>query len=101
MLASANSHTELQPIEPVQSSHPLPIHPPALATQQHPNPQIPKPRSCMGQIANPYPQRPLIRGPSPSIPGGATELGQPAGPQATDLKCPVKPGSQFSTACGP
>jgi hypothetical protein len=33
--------------------------------------------------------------------GKRTELGEATGPQATDLKCPVKPDGQFSTACGP
>jgi len=55
----------------------------------------------MRQISNPYPQGGLIRGPTPPVPGGPTELGQSTGPQATDLKRPVKPGGQFSTACGP
>ena len=55
----------------------------------------------MGEITNPDPQGRLIRGLTSSIPGGPTELSQATGPQATDLKRPVKPGGQFSTACGP
>ena len=55
----------------------------------------------MGQISNAYSQRGLILRAASSVPGGATELGQSTGPQATDLKRPVKPGGQFSTACGP
>ena len=55
----------------------------------------------MSQIANAQPQGGLILRAAPSIPGGATELRQPTGPQATDLKRLVKPGGQFSTACGP
>ena len=55
----------------------------------------------MGEISNPDPQRRVILGPTPSIPGRPTELGEAIGPQATDLKRPLKPGGQFSTACGP
>jgi hypothetical protein len=55
----------------------------------------------MSQIANAHPQRGLILRSASSIPGGATELDQPTGPQATDLKGVVKPGRQFSAACGP
>jgi hypothetical protein len=101
MLPPSHPHTQLQAIESVQSSDALPIHQPAFPTQQHPDPQIPKPGPGMGQIANPYPERRLIRGPTPSIPRRSPKLRQAAGPQATDLKRPVKPGSQFSTACGP
>jgi hypothetical protein len=46
----------------------------------------------MGEIANPDPRGRLIRGLTPSIPRGPTELRQPTGPQATDLKRLVKPG---------
>ena len=55
----------------------------------------------MGQIANAYPQRGVIPGPTPSIPGGQTELRQATGPHATDLKGVLQPGGQFPTACGP
>jgi len=55
----------------------------------------------MGQIANAHPQRGLIFRSAASVPRGPTELGEATGPQATDLKRPVKPGGQFSTACGP
>jgi len=55
----------------------------------------------MSQIANAQPQGGLILRAAPSVPGGAAELRQPTGPQATDLKRLVKPGGQFSTACGP
>ena len=88
-------------IEPVQSSDALTIHEPALALQQHPNALIPKPRSRMAQIPNADPQRGLILRTAPSILGGATESRKLTAPQATDLKRLVKPGGQFSTACGP
>jgi len=101
VLASPHPHAQLQAIESVQSSDAFPIHPPAFATQEHPNAQRPKSRARMGQIANTYPQGGLILRVASSIPGGATELGQPTGPHATDLKGAVKPGGQFSAACGP
>ena len=101
VLASPDPHTQLQAIESVQSSHALPIHLPAFATQEHPNAQRTKSRARRGQIANAYPQGGLIRGSTPPVPGGPTELCEATGPQATDLKRPLKPGGQFSTACGP
>lgn|GEM_PF-1657319 len=101
VLASPHPHAQLQTIKSVQSSDALSIHPPAFPTQQHPDPQRPKPRARMGQIANAQPQRGLIFRAAASIPGGSAELRQPTGPQATDLKRLVKPGGQFSTACGP
>jgi hypothetical protein len=55
----------------------------------------------MGKIPDAQPERRLILGPTASIPRGSIELRQPTGPQATDLNRLVKPGGQFSTACGP
>jgi len=101
VLASPHPHAQLQAIESVQSSDAFPIHQPAFPTQQHPDPQILKPGPGMSQITNAHPQRGLILRAASSIPGGATELGQPTGPHATDLKGAVKPGGQFSAACGP
>ena len=92
---------QLQALESVESSHSLAIHRPPLTSEQHPDTQIPKPRSGMGQITNAQPERRLILGPTASIPRGPTELRQATGPQATDLKRFVKPGGQFSTACEP
>jgi hypothetical protein len=60
MLAPPHPHAELQALEPIEPSHPFLIHPPAFATQEHPDPQIPKPRARMGQISNAYPQGRLI-----------------------------------------
>jgi hypothetical protein len=101
MFPPAHPHAQLQAIESVQSSDALSIHPPAFPTQQHPDLQIPKPGPGMSQIANAHPQRGLILRAAASVPGGPTELGEATGPQATDLKRLVKPGGQFSTACGP
>jgi hypothetical protein len=101
VLASLHPYAELQALESIEPSHPLPIHPPALAMQEHPDAQRPKPRAGMGQIANAHPQRGLIFRAASSVPRGSTELGKTTGPQATDLKRPVKPAGQFSTACGP
>jgi hypothetical protein len=92
VLASPDPHAQLQAVESVQSSDPLPIHPPALPPQQHLNALIAKPGPGMSPIANAHPQRGLIVRAASSIPGGPTELGQPTGPQATDLKGVVKPG---------
>ena len=101
VLASSHTHAQLQTIKSVQSSDALSIHPPAFPTQQHPDPQRPKPWPGMSQIANAHPQRGLILRAAASIPGGTTELGQPTGPYATDLKGAVKPGGQFSATYGP
>jgi hypothetical protein len=101
VLTSPHPHAQLQAVESVQSSDPFPIHPPAFPTQQHPDPQIPKPGPGVSQIANAHPQRGLILRAASSRPGGPTELGEATGPQATDLKRILKPGGQFSTACGP
>jgi hypothetical protein len=101
MFPPSHPHAQLQAIEPVQSSDALPIHLPAFPTQEHPYAQIPKPRARMGQIANADPQRGLILRAAASIPRRPPQLRQAAGPQATDLKRPLKPGGQFSAACGP
>jgi hypothetical protein len=101
MLATPDSHAELQAIKSIESSYTLAIHEPAFAPQQHPNPHVAKPRPDMSQIANLEPQGRLILGPTPSIPRSSTELRQPTDLQATDLKRLVKPSGQFSTACGP
>ena len=101
VLASPDPHAELQALQSIEPSHPLSIHPPAFPTQQHPDPQRPKPGPGMSQIANAHPQRGLILRAASSIPGGTTELGQPTGPYATDLKGAVKPGGQFSATYGP
>jgi hypothetical protein len=85
----------------IHSSHPLPIHEPALAPQEHPDAQGPKPRARISQISNAYPQGKQVLGSASSIPGRPTELRQTTGPQATDLKGVLQPAGQCSTACGP
>jgi hypothetical protein len=57
MFSPPDPHAQLQAFEPVQSSDAFPIHPPALATQEHPDAQVPKPWLGMGEISNPYLQR--------------------------------------------
>ena len=52
VLASPDPHAELQSLQSIEPSHPLAIHEPAFASQEHPDPQRPKPRPRMGQIAN-------------------------------------------------
>jgi hypothetical protein len=101
MLSTPDPHSQLQAVQSLEPSHPFPIHTPAFATQEHPNAQEPESRARMGQISNTYPQGGLILRMASSIPRRPPKLRQAAGPQATDLKRAVKPGGQFSTACGP
>jgi hypothetical protein len=101
MFPSPHPHAQLQAIESIESTDPLAVHEPALSSQQHPNALIPKSQARMGQITNAHPQRRLIRGPTPPIPGRPTKLRKTTGPQATDLKGGLKPAGQFSTAGGP
>ena len=82
-------------------THALPIHQPAFAAQQHPNPLIPKPWPRVGQIANPQPQRRSDPWPTRSIPRRSTELRQPTGPRTADLEGALKPAGQLPAACGP
>ena len=37
VLASPDPHAELQSLQSIEPSHPLPIHLPALAPQKHPD----------------------------------------------------------------
>ena len=77
VFAAPDPPTQLQAIEPVQSSDALPIHhPPAFATQAHPEAQRPNPRARMGQIANAYPQGGLILRMALSIPRRPPKLCQ-------------------------
>jgi hypothetical protein len=101
MFASPHSHPQLQALEAIQPPHVLAIHEPAIASQQYSDPEISEARPDMGQIVNAEPETGLILGATPSIPGGATELGQSAGPQATDLESVLQPTSQFASAGGP
>jgi hypothetical protein len=38
VLAAPDAHPELQPLEPVEPAHALPIHAPPLSAHQHPDP---------------------------------------------------------------
>src|SRR5260370_41829820 len=73
----------------------------AFAAQQHPDPQMSKPRPRVGELPDPQPQRGLIPCPTAAIPGRSTELGQPTGPRTADLERPLNPSGQLSTARGP
>ena len=101
VLAPPDAHAELQPVEPIQSPHPLAVDHPAFAAQQHPDPQMSKPRPRVGELPDPQPQRGLIPRPTAAIPGRSTELRQPTGPRTADLERPLKPSSQLPTARGP
>jgi hypothetical protein len=52
MFAPPDPHAELQPIQPIEAADPLAIHPPALASQQHPDAHVAKPRPGLGEIPN-------------------------------------------------
>jgi hypothetical protein len=45
VLAPPDAHAELQPVEPIQPTHPLAVDHPAFAAQQHPDAQMAKPRA--------------------------------------------------------
>jgi hypothetical protein len=101
MFSSAHPHAELQPIQAIQSSDTFAIDEPPLTPEQHPDPQVAKPRPSMRQIANAEPEGRLILRAAPSVPGGSTKLRQAAGPRTAHLKRPVKPLGQFPAAGGP
>ena len=52
MFPSPNPQAELEPFESLEATDPLPIHQPAFAPQEDPNPQIAKPWTRMRQIPN-------------------------------------------------
>src|SRR5215467_1019469 len=101
VLAPPDAHPELQPVEPIEPADALAIHAPSLPAQQDPDAEVPKPRPRLGQLPDPQPERGLIPRSTPPIPRRSTELGQPTGPRAADLKCHVKPSGQLPTAHGP
>ena len=101
IFSTPDPHAQLQSFEPVQPAYSFPIHPPAFATQQHPDPQMPKPRSRVGEISNPYLQRRVTLGPTSSIPGHSTELRQSAGSRTPNLKRRLKPLGDLAAAGGP
>ena len=101
VLPPPDPHSELQPIQAIQSSDALAIDHPTLTPEQYPDPQVAKPRPRMRQIADAEPEGRLILHSTLSIPRGPSELGQATGPRTTHLKRPVKPLGQFPAAGGP
>ena len=75
MFPPSYAHAQWQTLQPIQSSYSLPIHEPAFAPQQHPDPLVAEPWPGVGQIANAEPESRLILRPTSSIPGGSTALG--------------------------
>ena len=67
MLATPDSHAELQAIQAIRSSEALAIHRPTLTPQPHPNPQVPKPRPGMSPNENTQPQGGVILRATPSM----------------------------------
>src|SRR5258705_12935449 len=77
VLAPLDPHAELQPVEPIQPTHPRAVDRPAFAAQQHPDAQMSTPRPRVGE---------LVPRPTAAIPGRSTELRQPTGPRTADLE---------------
>jgi hypothetical protein len=101
-LGNARAYAAATPLAERQSSDSFAIDQPSLLTpQEHPSAQISKPWSRVSEIANPYPECELILGPTPSIPGRSTELGQPTGPRTPYLKRRLKPVGELPAAGGP
>src|SRR5215467_4202433 len=101
VLAPPDAHPELQPVEPIEPADALAIHAPALPAQHGPDAEVPKPRPRMGPLPDPKPERDLILRSTPLILRCSTELRQPTGPRAADLKRHVKPSGQLPTTHGP
>jgi hypothetical protein len=74
VFAPPDPHAELQSVETIEAPHSFAVHEPALASQQHPDPLVPKPWSSMGEISNAQAERRLILRPTTAIPRGPTEL---------------------------
>src|SRR5262249_13674046 len=89
-----------QPIEAIETPHALPIHVPAFAAQQHPDPEKAEPRPRVGQLPDPQPERGLIPRAAAPIPRGATELRQSTRPRAANLERLLKPPGKLPTAHG-
>src|SRR5215813_5212078 len=101
VLAPPDAHSDLQPVEPIEPADALAIHAPSLPAQHDPDSEVPKSRSRLGQLPDPKPEPGLIPRSTRPIPRRSTELGQPTGPRAADLKCHVKPSGQLPTTHGP
>ena len=101
VLTPAHAHAHLQAFEAIESPHPLVIHAPTVAAQQHPDAPTTEARPRVREIANAQPQRRLIARLARAIPRRATELREPTGPHATDLERHLKPLGELPTARGP
>jgi hypothetical protein len=55
VLAPPDAHPELQAVEPIEPPHALAIHAPAVAPEQHPDPEVPEPRARVGELADAQP----------------------------------------------
>src|SRR5438874_2326633 len=98
VLASTDTHAELQAVEPIEPAHPLTIDAPPLATQQHPDPQMPEARPRVRELANAQPQGGLIARATAAIPRRPTEVREPTGPHAADPERRLEPPGQLPTA---
>ena len=92
MLATLDPPAELQALQSIEPSYPLSIHKPALAPQQHPDPQSAKPRPGVGEVPNAQPEARLILGsttdrPAHTAPGTWSETTRPVsgGGRASDF----------------
>jgi hypothetical protein len=74
VFAPANPHPQWLALLPIQPTDALAIHRPALASQQHRDSLVAKPRLGMRQITNPQSQRALIPRRTPAIPRRPREL---------------------------
>ena len=61
VLAPPHAHAQLQALEPVEPSHALVVHPPALAAQQHPDAQEAEAWPSVRDLPDPHPQGGLVR----------------------------------------
>lgn len=71
-------HAQLQPLRAIQATHSLLVHSPSLATQQHVDPLIPEPRSCMGELPDPQRQGRQVLGLAPAVIARPFDLRQAA-----------------------
>src|SRR5882724_4222466 len=100
VLASADPHAHLEPVEVIEPAHALTVDRPALAAQ-HPDPEIAEARPRVGEVPDPQPQCGLIARLTWPIPGRPTELGQPTDPPAAGPKGALKPRRQLLATSEP
>src|SRR5262245_23068723 len=79
VLASTDTHAELQAVEPIEPAHALTIDHPPFAAQQDPDPQVPEARSRVRELANAQPQGGLIARATAAIPRRLTEVRESTG----------------------